>query len=194
MANVATRKIKPSVAWDDKGTCPTADGREAQSSDNQTNRLLDLQRNELGTESVETDSGLTEESWLRQGPLSRGVTQKLCQWFSVTQDAVEANVTSTFSLDKRSTAPSSKKIHKRVKLRRKKSTCTVHSARMRRKLRSRLFLGTFRIFHCGLHRGFTLPSSRKYFFRSDLASVYKSKGSLSSNCDLRGAGDDHGFC
>ena len=62
MANVATRKIKPSVAWDDKGTCPTADGRDAQSSDNQTNRLLDLQRNELGTESVETDSGLTEES------------------------------------------------------------------------------------------------------------------------------------
>ena len=121
------RKIKPSVAWDDEETCPTADGRDAQSSDNQTNRLLDLQRDELGTESVETDSGLTEESWLRQGPLSRGVTQKLCQWFSVTQDAVETNVTPTFSLDKRSTAPSSKKIHKRVKLRWKKSTCTVHS-------------------------------------------------------------------
>lgn len=117
MANVATRKIKPSVAWDDKETCPTADDRDAQSSDSQTNKLLDLQRDELGIESVKTDSGLTEQSWLREAPLSRGVTQKRCQWFSGSPEAGDANVTSTVSLDKCSTAPSPKKIHKRVKLR-----------------------------------------------------------------------------
>ena len=119
MANVAGRTIKPSVAWDDKGTCPTVDGNEAHS--NQTNKLLDLQCDELGTESAETDSAFTEQSGLHEGRFSRGVKQKRCQWFSDTQRAVDSNV------NKRSPAPSSKKTRKRVQLQRKKSSCTVHS-------------------------------------------------------------------
>ena len=127
MANVGRRKIKPAVAWDDRGTCPTADGNEAQSNGNQTNKLLDLQCDELGTESVETDSAITEQSGLREGSFSRGVAQKQCQWFSDTQEALDASVASSLSLDKRPAAPSSKKIRKRVKLQRKKSSCMVHS-------------------------------------------------------------------
>ena len=126
-ASAAARKIKPFVAWDDKETCHTAEGSDARSSDYQTNKLLDLQCDELGTESEETDSAITEQSGLREDPLSIGVMQKQCQWFSDTQEAVDANVTSTFSQDKRSTVPSSKRIRKQVKLRRKKSSCMVHS-------------------------------------------------------------------
>ena len=104
MANVAGRTIKPFVAWDDKETCE-----------------------EPETESSATDSALKEQSGLREGPLSLGVTQKQCQWFSGTQEAVDSNMVSPFSLDKHSAAPSSKKIRHRVKLLRNKSSCTVHS-------------------------------------------------------------------
>lgn len=126
MANVAGpgRTIKPSVAWDDNGTCPSADGNESNS--NQTNKLLDLQRDDLGTESAETDSALTEQSGLRERQLPQGVTQKRCQWFSDTQVAADSNASSPFSPNKRSTTPSSK-IRKRVQLQRKKSSCRVHS-------------------------------------------------------------------
>ena len=123
MANAAGRTIKPSVARDDNGTFPTADGKEANS--NQTNKLLDL-RDELGTESAETDSALTEQSGLHEDQLLRGVTQKRCQWFSDTQVDVDLNASSSFSPNKRSAAHSPK-IRKRVQLQRKKSSCRVHS-------------------------------------------------------------------
>ena len=126
MANVVRRKIKPSVAWDDKGTCPTANGNEAQSKDNQTNMLMNLQCDGLGTESVESDSVLSRQSELREDPLSRGAAQKCCQWLSDTQEAVDANVASPLAQDKHSTVPSSKKICKLVKLQQKKS-CPVLS-------------------------------------------------------------------
>lgn len=126
MANAAGpgRTFKPFVAWDDNGKFATADGNEANS--NQTNKLLDLQRNDLGTESAETDSALTEQSGLREGQLPQGVTQKRCQWFSDTQEAVDSNASFPFSPNKRSAAPSSK-IRKRVQLQRKKSSCRIHS-------------------------------------------------------------------
>ena len=105
MANrVSGRKTKPFVAWDDKGTCE-----------------------ELETESTETDSALKEQSGLREGPLSRGVAEKRCKWFSDTQEAVDLSMASPFSQDKHSAAPSSKKKRNRVKFQRKKSSCTVHS-------------------------------------------------------------------
>ena len=104
MANVAGRTIKPFIAWDDKETFE-----------------------ELETESTETDSALKEQSGLREGPSSRGVTQKRCQWFSDTQEAFDSNMVSPFSLDKHSAAPSSKKIRHRIKWQRNKSSCTVHS-------------------------------------------------------------------
>lgn len=105
MANrVSGHTTKPSVAWDDKGICE-----------------------ELETESTETDSALKRQSRLSEGPPSPGVTQKQCQWFSDTQEAVDSNMAPPFSLDKHSAAPSSKKIRKRVKLQRKKPSCTVHS-------------------------------------------------------------------
>ena len=124
MANAARRKIKPFVAWDEKGRWPTADSNEAQSKNNQTNKLPNLQCDGLGTESVETDS---EQSGLRERSLSRGVAQRRCQWLSDTQDAVDANVAARLALDKRSTVPSSKKICKVVKLQQKKSSSPVLS-------------------------------------------------------------------
>lgn len=126
MANVTRRKIKPSVAWDEKGTCPTADGDEAHFNDDQTNKLLTLQCDELETKRAETDSS-TVQPGLREAPLSLGMAQMRCQWFSDTLEAVDANVASPSSLDKTSAAALPKQIHKRLRWQWKKSSSTVHS-------------------------------------------------------------------
>lgn len=137
MASVRRHKIQPSVVWEDKNSCDTADheistnsssydSSEGHSNGDQINTLFAL-HDELETITAELDSSSVHPG-LHEALLSEGVLRKRCHWFDNTPDAANADIASS-SQDKRSAAVSPKQICSRLGWQRHKSSSFVHSLR-----------------------------------------------------------------